>query len=85
FNWCYALKEMHLPVTLSEIDYRAFDDCKSLQKLYVESKNPPVFVDVNPHWRFASDSKNLTVYVPNESVENYKKAEGWRNLDIQSM
>lgn len=85
FNWCYALKEMHLPVTLSEIDYRAFDDCKSLQKLYVESKNPPVFIDVNPHWRFASDSKNLTVYVPNESVENYKKAEGWRELDIQSM
>jgi hypothetical protein len=51
----------------------AFWNCSRLTILTIENATPP---DVRG-LAFEGVSKNITIYVPAESVEKYKTAEGW--------
>ena len=82
FDLCHNLKEIRLPKGIIEIDYRAFDHCEKLHTMYIESVVPPAIRGYNSHWHFASNSKNLVVLIPPGCLQEYKSAEGWKDLNI---
>lgn len=74
FNVCIALQSITIPDTVTSIGSRAFDSCTSLSSVTVLATTPPT-VGSN-----AFSSTNVCpIYVPAESVEAYKAANGWRD------
>ena len=78
FNGCSSLVEMRIPDSVAFIEYCAFVGCNALVSLYCSPITPPTL---------RSDSLDLpaktTIYVPTESVEAYKSAEGWSEYASQ--
>ena len=73
FNECDALSEVTLPSTLTFIGFGAFNNCDKLKKVYCKSINVPK----GANKMFSDCTSQPTIYVPKESVEQYKKAEYW--------
>ncbi|MBR3743486.1 MAG: leucine-rich repeat protein [Bacteroidales bacterium] len=68
------LKEISIPEEVTEIGGHAFCDCPNLQSLTILASTPCSF------GKDALQGTNIqAIYVPNESVEAYKAAEGWRD------
>ncbi|MCR5680415.1 MAG: chitobiase/beta-hexosaminidase C-terminal domain-containing protein [Prevotella sp.] len=73
------LEEIELPDGITSIGNRAFSGCTSLKYIDCYALTPPqlgqteVFLDV---------PEGLTVFVPEESVDLYKAAEGWKDFII---
>ena len=73
FGACKGLANVTIPSSVTMIEYRAFGFCEGLTVLAVENATPPEMKeDV-----FDYVSGNMIIYVPAESVEKYKAAEGW--------
>jgi hypothetical protein len=73
FGACKGLTNVTIPSSVTMIEYRAFGFCVGLTVLAVENATPPEMKeDV-----FDYVSENMIIYVPAESVEKYKTAEGW--------
>jgi hypothetical protein len=62
-----------IPSSVSHIGSELFISCPNLGSLTVESTNPPIFFSVG--YLFGNGYKNI--YVPAESVDRYKIADGW--------
>ena len=73
FSECRALISITLPNNLKNIGTRAFEHCSSLETVIINSKVPPV---IDNYSKTFEDTLKV-IYVPAESVEIYKKAEGW--------
>ena len=73
FARCAGLTSVTIPNSVTEIGWRAFSECSGLSLLTIESATPPDIKD----FAFEEVSENITIYVPAESVEKYKTAEGW--------
>ena len=73
FRQCEKLQSLYLPATLTEIRERSFEDCSSLTSLYIAATTPPTLSSD----AFNVVNEELSIYVPAESVEAYKSAEGW--------
>ena len=73
FSVCRALISITLPNNLKNIGTRAFEHCSSLETVIINSKVPPV---IDNYSKIFEDTLKV-IYVPAESVEIYKKAEGW--------
>ncbi len=81
FDGCISLKKVSFSKSLISIDFRAFDECIELETLEIYSPTPPTITKPLTHsWKFAHDAKNLTLYVPKESIKEYKKAFGWKDI-----
>ena len=82
FNSCTRLKTIVIPESVTSIGKDVFLDCKNIASLTCEAHVPPscdnnCFVGVN---------KSVTVYVPANSVDAYKNADGWKNFtNIQAI
>lgn len=75
------LKKVILPSSLQQIDFRAFDECVNLGIIEIEAKTPPEITNYSSTgWKFAADSKKLSLIVPKESLKIYKKTSGWKDL-----
>ena len=75
FQYCKTLKEIKLPLNLTIINEEAFAYCDNLNKVTSFSVRPPV---LSPS---AFESTNITsVIVPNNSVNDYKKAIFWKEF-----
>ena len=82
FNACKNLEEVHLQ-GLEEIVSSAFDQCTKIKKVYCYTATPPKFVK-----RDASEIRSFettvyaeaTLYVPKESIEQYKNADHWKKF-----
>ena len=74
FQGCDSLTSITIPDGLTTIggDY-AFYYCDNLKSVYCKATTPPSL----GNYAFSSWAYNLKIYVPNESVEVYKKASGW--------
>lgn len=79
FRKCEDLISVTIPECLLEVGDYAFYDCSSLTNVYCKATNPPVGCS-NMFDNNASDRK---IYVPRESVEAYKNAEGWQEYADQ--
>ena len=76
FAVCRALTSITLPSNLKNIGIKAFEYCSSLETVIINSKVPPV---MDNYSKTFEDTLKV-IYVPAESVEVYKKAEGWSRL-----
>lgn len=67
FNGCSSLKEITLPSNVTEIQSQAFNNCKALTTININSTE-----NFNP-WKLAFyniGSSNVTVNVPNQTIKN---------------
>ena len=83
---CRSLTSVTIPDSVTEIGYVTFAICENLNTVYCKAINPPTtIVYNNGYWfGFAKEDESgyicnigCTIYVPMESVEAYKSAEGW--------
>ena len=73
FYWCSSLTSVTIPDSVTTIGDSAFSDCYSLTSVYCEATTPPA----GGSWMFDSNASDRKIYVPEESVRQYKIAAGW--------
>lgn len=86
FCGCHRLKEVIIPWRVTTIYVDAFDICDSLSSITVLNTTPPQLVGLNANEQIPHIlGKSVSVYVPAESVEKYKTAEGWKLANIKDL
>ena len=76
FSDCSSLTSIVIPACVSYIGLGVFNNCSCLEKVYCLAVNPPMFDD-NFNHSFGNNAPGRKIYVPRESVEAYKSADGW--------
>jgi hypothetical protein len=75
-----------IPWRVTTIYVDAFDICDSLSSITVLNTTPPQLVGLNANGQIPrSFGESVSVYVPAESVEKYKTAEGWKLANIKDL
>ena len=80
FWGCSSLESATIPEGVTSIGDSVFYGCSSLAEVYCKATNPPTaeLLASIQQWRaFNSNSSGRKIYVPTESVNAYKGAEGW--------
>ena len=81
FEFCMNLTSVTIPHSVTTIGLSAFTDCWALSSVYCESATPPTAkYDGFDRWYTFDIFNSLPeykIYVPMESVEAYKNADGW--------
>lgn len=78
FMNCKSLKSITLPSSIESVDGYAFYYCENLESVYCKAVTPPVANSKYYLWgAFDGNAENRVIYVPAESVDAYKSAEGW--------
>lgn len=72
FKNCTGLTQITLPKTITDIHNEAFAGCTKLETVTIEAINPP---NLGAGVFYNQGIKNI--FVPKESVDNYKQREGW--------
>lgn len=76
-----SVASVALPATISELGYDVFGNCQNLIALTVYAMEPPSCY--NETFVNFTNKANCIVYVPEEAVELYAAAEGWKDFTIQ--
>lgn len=74
FRYCYDIMKVTIPDSVTSIGDYAFLNCTSLTNVYCEPTTPPAGSN-----NMFSTHAGLKIYVPTESVEIYKEADGWKD------
>ena len=74
FYDCGKLTEVTLGNNIKVIKANAFDNCPSLAKIYVKRVTPAVA----DYTMFLQNASGRKIYVPAESLLDYRTAEGWK-------
>lgn len=72
FAHCTLLETIEIPESVAEIDASILTDCSSLKEVKVYRKTPPAM-----RYDIFDGMLPEKIYVPEESVEEYKTAQGW--------
>ena len=85
FYWCENLHTVIVPKNFEYFGTGVFDKCVSLTNLVIYNPTPPSCGDMfnyveNDYW-YTTPNSSFTVYVPDNSVEIYKKS-SWGNYAI---
>lgn len=81
FEGCVSLKEISFPKSLISIDFRAFDGCENLESIKIYAQKPPVITNPSADcWKFFGYAINVKLFVPEESLYEYKNVFGWRDI-----
>lgn len=75
FSDCTSLASVTIPSSVTRIAFGAFKGCTSLKSVTVLAQTPPRIDSTT----FAQNASDRVFYVPYESVELYKTAEGWKD------
>ena len=81
FYECSALKQVNIGNSVTSIGNSTFSGCSALAEITVLAIVPPA-VGANA---FYNVSRNIPVYVPAESLEDYQAAETWNEFDLHAM
>ena len=73
FSLCDNLLGVSIPRSVVEIGSGAFSYCGQLSTVYCKAIIPPAVGDIV----LDGNASDRNIYVPMESVEAYKSAEGW--------
>jgi hypothetical protein len=73
FHACYSLTSVTIGKGVMTIDSNAFSNCIKLTNIQCKAITPPTLNGYNNQF----DNTPASIYVPAESVEAYKSAEGW--------
>ena len=79
FNGCSGLTSVTIPSSVESIGSWAFFDCSSLKQATVLAEKPPT----GGTKMFNGTANDFVILVPEESVTNYKGAEGWKTYENQ--
>ena len=74
FSGCTSLTSITIPNGVTLIGDWVFYSCISLKSVYCKATTPPI----GGKAMFTNNAVNRKIYVPRESVEAYKSAEGWK-------
>ncbi len=79
FRVCKNLSEIIIPSSVTNMGYSAFLGDSALKKVTILARIPPTLDkgSYNSFTIFNSCHESLKIYVPAESVEAYKAADGW--------
>ncbi len=79
FSYCSSLTSITIGDSVTTIRGGAFYYCDSLTSVYCKAVTPPtaVLYDDGYWYTFYSNASGRIIYVPMESVNKYKSAEGW--------
>ena len=78
FYGCSSLTSITIHEGVTSIGGYVFYNCSSLESVYCKSTTPPAAERLNGYWvAFYSNASGRRIYVPMESVEAYKSADGW--------
>ena len=69
-----AITSIVIPESVKSIGIQAFHGCSDLTTITVKAVTPPTLGS------FAISNEVQTIYVPSESVEAYKNADGWKDF-----
>ena len=77
FSGCSSLTSVTITNSVTTIGYYAFSGCKNVKQITVEAVTPPecsinTFDGVN--------TKECKLFVPKNSIDAYKKADGWKEF-----
>lgn len=72
FYDCFTLKTFYIPESVDTINAAAFNNCFSLEAVYVFNTTPPSTAN-----SVFYNADKVTIYVPAASVDAYKAASGW--------
>ncbi|MCD8306144.1 MAG: leucine-rich repeat domain-containing protein [Prevotella sp.] len=78
FSGCTALATVTLPSTIESIADGAFAGCTALTSITCNAVTPPTGTYSSAFENVTKD--NVTLYVPEESVDTYKESELWSNF-----
>ena len=78
FN-CKSLTSLTLPSTTTNVGYRAFSYCEALTEIHCKATTPPTL----EQYAFEDVVTGRKIFVPHNSVEAYKTAEGWSDFAEQ--
>lgn len=77
FLGCSALTSISIPKNVTQIAQYAFSDCSSLTRVEVKAAVPPTISSET-----FDNSTALKIYVPKESIDAYKAANYWKDLNL---
>lgn len=80
FSGCSNLTQIIIPKNVTSIGSSAFSNCNKLTEIYCTPTTPPT---LDGNTVFNSIASNAVFYVPRESVEEYKVADGWKTYANQ--
>ena len=72
---CFSLEEIHIPASVKTIGEYSFYYCKSLKHVYNHSTEPQELTTI-------FNSKDITIHVPAASLDKYRKAHHWREMNL---
>lgn len=83
-NWvfwqCTALTSLEIPASVTQIGQQCFGGCTLLSEVYCNPTTPPALELFTSPWSAFEDiAEGAKIYVPAESVEAYKAANGWND------
>ena len=81
FSYCTSLASVNIPASVASIGEQAFYGCSSLNKATVMAVDPPALGSQ----AFESTDPALVCYVSSTSVDKYKSAQGWSELNIEGI
>lgn len=73
FNRCGSISSITIGSGVTNIDYAAFSNCSALTSVTINAITPPSMGTRV----FNSSSINMVIYVPCQSLDTYKAANGW--------
>lgn len=80
FFCCAGLEKVDLPESFEKINNRMFFGCINLQTLICRAKKAPA---IDKYAFTGVDLKRCIVYVPAESIEDYRKNDDWKKFVIK--
>lgn len=81
FKGCENLKRLTCNNTLKEINIAAFKDCPNLEWLHLKSEVPPsIPTNGSDYYAETVIPRNCFLYVPENSVSDYSRAEKWKGV-----
>ena len=85
FSDTYNLDELTIPESVTGISHLAFRGLTNrLTKLTILANEPPKILSGDSAPVFVGIG-NIPIYVPDESIGNYKKSDGWKNYNIRGI
>ena len=80
FSSASSIVSVTIPETVVHIGSSAFRWCYKLEHVYCRAKTPPAIVNTYWGWQaFDSNKAGRKIYVPSESVDVFRTADGWKD------
>ena len=80
FFGCKALRSVTIPAEVTYIDLAAFYECESLKEVTCLGTTPPT---ADSSAFVMLQTNQMTLYVPDESVDLYKATPVWTDFNVQ--